>query len=71
MCEEKINFYKIKELLNFDYYFKMNKIIHNFSLTGDKLLSELHLKQQRFTCSGCGPFIKHRERIQKLEKQVI
>ena len=34
-------------------------------------MPELHLKQAGFTYSACGPFTKHRERIQKLEKQVI
>ena len=28
-------------------------------------MPELHLKQQGFTYSACGPFTKHRERIQK------
>ena len=41
-----------------------------FVLTGDKFMAELHLKQEAgFTYSACGPFIKHRERIQNLEKQ--
>ena len=44
----------------------MNKIINKFFLTGDKFMSELHLKQPRFTYSACGPFSKHRERIQKI-----
>ena len=39
----------------------MNKCL----LTGDKFMPELHLKQPGFTCSACGPFYKHRERIQK------
>ena len=34
-------------------------------------MSELHLKQSQFICSGCGPFTEHCERIEKLEKQVI
>ena len=47
----------------------MNKFITKFVLTGDKFMAELHLKQEAgFTHSGCGPFIKHRERIQNLEK---
>ena len=28
-------------------------------------MAELHLKQPGFTYSACGPFTKHRERIQK------
>ena len=44
----------------------MNKIIKKFSSTGDKLMTELHLKEPGFTYSACGPFTKHRERIQKV-----
>ena len=46
----------------------MNKIINKFWLTGDKFMSELHLKQPGFTCSACEPFTKYRERIQKFRK---
>ena len=46
----------------------MNKIINKFLLTGDKFMPELHLKQPGFIYSACGPFIKHRERIQKFRK---
>ena len=41
------------------------KIINKFLLTGDKFMSEVHLKQPGFTFSVCEPFTKHRERIQK------
>ena len=34
-------------------------------LSGDKFMPEFHLKQPGFTYSTCGPFTKHRERIQK------
>ena len=44
----------------------MNKIINKFLLTRDKCILELHLKQPGFTYSACGPFTKHRERIQKI-----
>ena len=44
----------------------MNKIINKFLLTRDKYILELHLKQPGFTYSACGPFTKHRERIQKI-----
>ena len=37
----------------------MNKIIHNFLLTGDKFMPKLHLKQQGFTYNAYGPFTKH------------
>ena len=46
----------------------MNKIINKFLLTGDKFMPRLHLKQPGFTYSACGPFGKHRERIQKFRK---
>ena len=31
-------------------------------------MTELHLKQPRFTYNACGPFSKHRERIQKFRE---
>ena len=46
----------------------MNKTINKFLLTGDKFMPELHLKQPGFTYSACGPFTKHRERIQKFRE---
>ena len=46
----------------------MNKIINKFLLTGNKFMPELHLKQLGFTCSACGPFTKHCERIQKFRE---
>ena len=46
----------------------MNKIINKLLLTGDKFLAKLQLKLPGFTCSACGPFTKHRERIQKNRK---
>ena len=46
----------------------MNKIINKVLLPGDKFMPELHLKQPGFTYSACGPFTKHRERIQKFRE---
>ena len=46
----------------------MNKTINNFFLTKDKCMPEFHLKQPGFTCTACGPFTKHRERIKKLRE---
>ena len=43
----------------------MNKIMNTFLLTGDKFMSEMHLKQPGFTYSACGPFRKNKERIEK------
>ena len=34
-------------------------------MIGDKFMPKLLLKQPEFTYSTCGPFTKHRERIQK------
>ena len=28
-------------------------------------MSEIHLRQPRFTCSACGPFTKNKQEIQK------
>ena len=46
----------------------MNKLVNNFLLTGDKFMSELHLKVTGFTYSACGLFVKHRVRIQKFRE---
>ena len=43
----------------------MNKIINKFLLSGDKFITELHLKQPGFTYSAYEPFTKYRERIKK------
>ena len=37
-------------------------------MNDDKFMPELHLKQPGFTYSACGPFTKHRERIQKFRE---
>ena len=36
----------------------MNEIVNKFLSVGDKFMSEVHLKQPRFTYSACGPFTK-------------
>ena len=36
-------------------------------LTGEALMSELHLSQQAIAYSSCGPLAKHLERIQKFK----
>ena len=46
----------------------MNKIVENFLLTGDKFISEMHLRQTRFTCSACGTFTKNKKKIQKFKE---
>ena len=61
--KRKSTFIKNQELSN--DLFKMINITNKFLLTGDKFMSELHLKQPGFTNSACGPFTKHHKRIQK------
>ena len=43
----------------------MNATVNKFLLVGDKFLPETHLRQPGFTDSACGPFTKHKQRIQK------
>ena len=47
----------------------MNKIVDKFLLTGDTFMPKLHLKQPGFMYSTCGPFTKHREKIQKVRER--
>ena len=54
-----------------DIYFnriKMNEIVNEFLLAGNKFMPEMHLKQPGFTYSACGPFTKNKKRIKKLEE---
>ena len=46
----------------------MNNIINKFLLAGDKFMPEMHLRQPQFTYSACGPFTKHKKRIQKFKE---
>ena len=46
----------------------MNNIINKFLLAGDKFMPEMHLRQPQFTYSTCGPFTKHKQRIQKFKE---
>ena len=57
MCR-KNTFIKNKKH-NFNNQFKMNEIFNKFLLTGDKFMSENHLKQLGFTYSNYGPFPKY------------
>ena len=54
--------------LNAISLYKMNNIINKFLLAGDKFMPEMHLIQPQFTYSACGPFTKHKQRIQKFKK---
>ena len=46
----------------------MNNVINKFLLAGDKFMSKMHLRQPKFTYSACGPFTKHKQRIQKFKE---
>ena len=46
----------------------MNKVVNKFLLAGDEFMPEMHLKQQAFIYSACGPFTKNKERIQKFKE---
>ena len=46
----------------------MNKIVNTFLLTGDRFMTEMHLKQPVFTYSACEPFTKNKERIKKFKE---
>ena len=61
--KNKLTFIKNKELTNSNDYFKTNRIINKFLLTGDKFMPELHLKQPGFTYIACGTFTKHCQEI--------
>ena len=51
----------------------MNEIVNNFSLTVDKLMPEMHLRQPGFTCTARGPFIKNKKyaKIQRKSRFTI
>ena len=46
----------------------MNNTINKLLLTGDKFMPEIHLRQPQFSYSACGPFTKHKQRIQKFKE---
>ena len=43
--------------------YKLNEIVSNFLLAGDKFIPEMDLRQPGFIYSACGPFTKKKERI--------
>ena len=67
-CVKKKLTFRIKKLRNFNDYFKMNKIVNKYLLTGDKFIPKLRLKQPRFNYSACGSLSKFRGRIQKFRE---
>ena len=46
----------------------MNNIINKCLLAGDTFMPEMHLRQPQFIYSACGPFTKHKQRIQKFKE---
>ena len=48
---------------------KINEIVNEFLLAGEKFTPEMHLKQHGFTYSACGPFTKIKERIEKFKEK--
>ena len=48
--------------------YKMNNIINQILLAGDKFMPEMHLRQPQFTYSASGPFTKHKQKIQKFKE---
>ena len=46
----------------------MNNVINKLLLAGDKFMPEMHLRQLQSTYSACGPFTKHKKRIQKFKE---
>ena len=48
--------------------YKMNNTINKLLLAGDTFMPEIHLRQPQFTYSACGPFTKHKQRIQKFKE---
>ena len=48
--------------------YKMNEIVNNFLLAGDKLLPEMHLRQSGFTYHACGPFTKTNKEYKNIKK---
>ena len=50
------------------YLLSVNKIINKFSLTGDKFIPEIRLRQPGSTYSPCELFIENKERILKFKE---
>ena len=46
----------------------MDNVINKCLLAGDKFMTEMHLKQPQFVYSACGPFTRHKERINKFRQ---
>ena len=48
----------------------MNEIVNKFLLVREKFMHEVQLRQPGFTCSGCEPFTKNKERIERFTEMV-
>ena len=46
----------------------MNEVVKKILLAQGKFMPNMYLRQSGFAYSACGPFIKNKERIQKLKK---
>ena len=44
----------------------MNQTVNKCLLAGNKFMSEMHLRQPRFTYRACGQFSRNEQRTQKL-----
>ena len=51
--------------------YKMNDIIKEFLLAGDRFMPEMHLRQPGFTYSTCGAFTKNKEKMEKFKQNYI
>ena len=49
-------------------YYKMNQMVNEFLLAGNKFMPEMHLNQPGVTYSTRGPFTKNKEIIQKFKE---
>ena len=47
--------------------YKINEIVNNFLLVGDKYMPDIYLRQPGFTYSAYGKFTKNKERTKKFK----
>ena len=47
----------------------MNKIVNKLLLAGENFISEMHLRQPRFTYRACRPFTKNKQIIQNFKNR--
>ena len=51
-----------------DTTYKMNEIVNKFLLTGDKFMTDMHLRQPGFSYNACGQFTENKEKIEKFKE---